>query len=159
MNQFHIKILLIRWTASENEITFWKKWPSRLRVKSWLCTVWDPFHERLFHCNSNSMKNWFYHNSIVGHHITTKFCTCHDTTTVMPSAKFHSDHFTTKYLRVEWNFCRIWNLNYDGKFFFYEMGPRSQCLVNYTKRVLLVHVCSIYPASLTLKQGIIFFNM
>ena len=33
LDQFHIKILHIRWTASENEITFWKKWPSRLRVK------------------------------------------------------------------------------------------------------------------------------
>ena len=28
-----LKILHIRWTASENEITFWKKWPSHLRVK------------------------------------------------------------------------------------------------------------------------------
>ena len=26
------KILHIRWTASENEITFWKKWPSHLLV-------------------------------------------------------------------------------------------------------------------------------
>ena len=33
LDQFHMKILHIRWTASENEITFWKKWPSRLRVK------------------------------------------------------------------------------------------------------------------------------
>ena len=27
-------MLHIRWTASENEIAFWKKWPSHLRVKS-----------------------------------------------------------------------------------------------------------------------------
>ena len=33
LDQFHIKILHIRWTASQNEITFWKKWPSHLRVK------------------------------------------------------------------------------------------------------------------------------
>ena len=41
MDQFHIKILHIRWTASENEITFWKKWPSHLRVKTNLCTWHD----------------------------------------------------------------------------------------------------------------------
>ena len=28
LDQFHIKLLHIRWTASENEITFLKKWPS-----------------------------------------------------------------------------------------------------------------------------------
>ena len=33
MDKFYIKILHIKWTASENEITFWKKWPSHLRVK------------------------------------------------------------------------------------------------------------------------------
>ena len=27
LDQFHIKILHTRWTASENEITFWKKYP------------------------------------------------------------------------------------------------------------------------------------
>ena len=32
LDKFHIKILHIRWTASESEITFWKKWPSHLRV-------------------------------------------------------------------------------------------------------------------------------
>ena len=31
------KILHIRWTTSENEITFWKKWPSHLRVNRTLC--------------------------------------------------------------------------------------------------------------------------
>ena len=34
LDQLHIKLLHIRWTASENEITFWKKWPSRLRVNT-----------------------------------------------------------------------------------------------------------------------------
>ena len=33
LDQFHLKLLHIRWTASENEITFWKKLPSHLRVK------------------------------------------------------------------------------------------------------------------------------
>ena len=37
LDHFHIKILHIRWTASENEITFWKKWPSHLRVN--VCEV------------------------------------------------------------------------------------------------------------------------
>ena len=34
LDQFHIKIFHIRRTASENEITFWKKWPSHLCIIS-----------------------------------------------------------------------------------------------------------------------------
>ena len=32
LDQFHIKILHLWYTTLENKITFWKKWPSRLRV-------------------------------------------------------------------------------------------------------------------------------
>ena len=58
-DQFHIKILHIRWTASENEITFWKKWPSRLRVKLWsmfcinLCNVMGSNWTNLFRFSVN----------------------------------------------------------------------------------------------------------
>ena len=34
LDQFHMKILHLWWTTLENNITFWKIWPSRLRVKS-----------------------------------------------------------------------------------------------------------------------------
>ena len=44
------------------------------------------------------------------HHISTKLCTCQDSTAVMPCAKFHSDHFTTTWMGAEWNFHRIWIL-------------------------------------------------
>ena len=42
------------------------------------------------------------------YHIATKFCTCHDSTAVVPCAKFHSDHFMTSWMRAVWNFHRIW---------------------------------------------------
>ena len=39
--------------------------------------------------------------AFVGYHIATKFCTCHDSTAVMPCAKFHSNPFATTWMRVE----------------------------------------------------------
>ena len=53
------------------------------------------------------MMKWCLCLSIVGYHIVTKFCTCHDNI-VMPWAKFHCDHFNTTWLRLESNFCQIW---------------------------------------------------
>ena len=38
LDQFHIRILHSWWTTLENKITFWKKWPSRLRVKEFIDT-------------------------------------------------------------------------------------------------------------------------
>ena len=42
-----MKILHFCWTTLETEITFWKKWPSRLRVNKWQAitrTNDDPVH-------------------------------------------------------------------------------------------------------------------
>ena len=41
-------------------------------------------------------------NSITRYHIVTKFCTCHDSTAVVPCEKFHCDHFTTMWMRSGW---------------------------------------------------------
>ena len=54
------------------------------------------------------MENCFQGNSILRYYIATKFCTCHDSTAVVPCAKFHGDHCTTTWMRAEWNFHRIW---------------------------------------------------
>ena len=32
----------------------------------------------------------------------------HDSTAVVPCAKFYSNHLTTTWTRAEWNFCKIW---------------------------------------------------
>ena len=66
-----------------------------------------PFHEQFFH-NSILMANLFQCNSNVGYHVTTKFCTCHNSTAVIPCAKFHSDHFTITWMRLEWTSHCIW---------------------------------------------------
>ena len=77
-----------------------------------------PFHERFFHHNSNPMENWNQCNSIVWCHSVTKFYTSHDSTAVVPSAKFHSDHLD----EIRINFSS--NLNYNGKIN-REMGHRE----------------------------------
>ena len=52
--------------------------------------VWGLVYEQFFHCNSNSME----------------YCTSHESTAVMPGAKFHSNHFTTTWMRAAWKFHR-----------------------------------------------------
>ena len=47
-------------------------------------------------------------NSVAGHQITTNFCTCHDSTAVVPCTKFCSDHGIGVEVRVKRNFHRIW---------------------------------------------------
>ena len=47
-------------------------------------------------------------NSIIRHHIATKFCTCHDCTAVVPCTNYNSGHFITTWMRVEWTFHRMW---------------------------------------------------
>ena len=43
-HQFRIKKLHLWWTTLENKITFWKKWPSRLRVNICLKMSFLKFH-------------------------------------------------------------------------------------------------------------------
>ena len=66
------------------------------------------FTNDFVHRNSNPMETWNYCNSTVGYHNTTKFCTCHDRTAVVPCAKYNSDHFTITWMKAEWNFHWIW---------------------------------------------------
>ena len=69
---------------------------------------WDPFHQRFFHHNSNSMEISFSFNSITGDHIAKKFGTCHDSPAVVPCAKYCSDHYIIIWMRAKWNFHHIW---------------------------------------------------
>ena len=48
-------------------------------------------------------------NSIAGPQIATNFCTCHNSTAVVPCKKFYSDHFVRIEVRVKQNLHRIWN--------------------------------------------------
>ena len=47
-----------------------------------------PISRTIFHHNSNSMKNLFWCNSIVGYHVAAKFCTCIDSTAVVHVLNF-----------------------------------------------------------------------
>ena len=48
------------------------------------------------------------HNSVARHQIATNFCTCHDSTAVVPCTKFCSDHCIRIEVSVKRNFHRIW---------------------------------------------------
>ena len=83
-----------------------------------------PISRRIFRRDSNSRENlWFLCNAIIGYHIATKLYTCHDSTAVVPCAKFHSDHFHWKSddSRIEFPS----NLHQHGWIVRREMGPRS----------------------------------
>ena len=58
--------------------------------------IQGPFRER-FSIGVQIRWNCFYCNFIAIYQIVTKFCTCHNSTSVVPCAKFHSDHITTAY--------------------------------------------------------------
>ena len=45
---------------------------------------------------------------ITNHQIATNFCTCHDSTAVVPCAKFHSDHLDGIWAWSRWIFYLIW---------------------------------------------------
>ena len=47
-------------------------------------------------------------SSLAGHQIATIFCTCHDSTAVVPCTKFCSNHCIRIEMRVKRNFHRIW---------------------------------------------------
>ena len=61
----------------------------------WHQTGQGPISWWFFHRNSHTMKNLFLCIFIVRYQFARKFCTCHDSTAVMPCAKFHSNHSTT----------------------------------------------------------------
>ena len=48
------------------------------------------------------------HNPVAGHQIATNFCTCQDSTAVVPCTKFCGDHCIRSEVRVKRNFHRIW---------------------------------------------------
>ena len=47
-------------------------------------------------------------NSVASHQTATNFCTCHQSTAVVPCTKFCSDHPIRVEVRVKQNFHRIW---------------------------------------------------
>ena len=50
----------------------------------------------------------FSSNSVTGDYIDTTFGTCHDSSAVVPCAKFCSDTFISIWMRGKWNFHHIW---------------------------------------------------
>ena len=63
---------------------------------------WTSFQSQL------KFDDWILCHSIVGYHIATSICTCHDSTAVVPCTSCHSDHFTTTWMIAEWILHRIW---------------------------------------------------
>ena len=66
------------------------------------------FTNDFFAPNSNSMETSPCCNSVAGHQIATIFCTCHDSTAVVPCRKFCHDHCIKMEMGVKRNFHGIW---------------------------------------------------
>ena len=66
------------------------------------------FTNSFFARNSNSMETSPCCNPVADQQIATNFCTCHDSTAVVPYAKFCGDHCIRIEMRVKQNFHRIW---------------------------------------------------
>ena len=73
-----------------------------------LSLVLGPFHWRYFACNSNSIETLPCCNSVACHQIATNFCTCNNSTAVVPCTNFFSDHCIRIEVRGKPNFHRIW---------------------------------------------------
>ena len=69
--------------------------------------VQAPVSLAIFLLNSNSMENSPCCNWITGLQCTTKLCACHDSTAVVPCAKFCGDQFVRAEVRAKWNFLQI----------------------------------------------------
>ena len=70
--------------------------------------ILGPVSLTIFARNSNWMENSPQRNSVAGHPIATIFCTCHDSTAVVPCTKFCSDRCVRIVVTVKRNFHRIW---------------------------------------------------
>ena len=102
-----------RWKSTENyRLVPVTKYAQLVLSELHHCGHWKkirgPFHLRFFARNSNSMETSPCCNSVAGHQIATKFCTCHDSTAVVPCTKFCSDHCIRIEMTVKRNFHRIW---------------------------------------------------
>ena len=101
-------------------------WKIEVRKQAIVWTNVEPgaHFTKVFRHDSNSReKFWFLCNAIIGYNIATKLCTCHDSTAVVPCAKFHSDHFHWKSDGSRMEFPS--NLHLHGWIVCREMGPRS----------------------------------
>ena len=70
--------------------------------------AWAHFTKDFFVSNSNWMETSPCCNSNTGLQITTRFCTCYDSTAVVTCAKYCSDRFVSITVKAKWNSHRIW---------------------------------------------------
>ena len=95
--------------GTNRKLTFsWKITPLGAIPPLKSATDQGPISLTIFADNSNSMEILSCCNSVAGHQIATKFCTCHDSIAVMQCTKFGSDHHIRIEVRVKQSFHRIW---------------------------------------------------
>ena len=96
-------------------VVWW--WCSNTRLHDTSKTqIQGPVSLTFFARNSNSMETLPCHNAVAGHQIATNFCTCHDSTAVVPCAKFCSDHCIRIEVRVKRNFHRKFELQWKKRY-------------------------------------------
>ena len=73
------------------------------------CPIWSvSYFNNIFLHNSNLIAISFCRNSVPGHPIATKLCTCHDSTAVVSFTQLCSNPFCRIWMRTKWNFLQIW---------------------------------------------------
>ena len=80
-----------------------------------------PLHNKFFDHNSNSIEISSCSYPSCGWVITVKFCTCHDSCTVMTCAKFHNNNIACNGVTQKLIFHQIW----IKIIIINELGPRS----------------------------------
>ena len=97
----------------------------------------DPCHLWFIHHKSHSTGYAYCYYLIPQHTITTKFCTWHDSTAVVPCAKFCCDYWVRFWMEAKQNFELWWKI-VGGMF------PWSQALPNH-QTVLILSVSRHLP--------------
>ena len=108
----------IHWSLVDSPhkwLVIWKLFPYVTELPWHYGDMWHygnrrqgPVSLTFFDRYSNTMETSPCHNSLAGHQIATNFCTCHDSTAVVPCTKFCSDHGIRIEVGVKRNFHRIW---------------------------------------------------
>ena len=116
-------------------------------------------------CTQFKFDGKFCSNSFSDHQIGTNFCTCHDSTAVVPSAKTCCDHCIRIEVRVKRNFHRIWigmvnplvkrGPGFESLCIYFNATclPKSPCLEVPSQLLCLYHTCiSVLVSPLRKKQ-------
>ena len=99
-------MMLAFWDVNEKYFT---KTAGKFVMSLWNRPLW-PISLTIFHSHFKWVEFFSLYNLIHIIHISTNFCSCHDSLAVVACAKLCSDHFFRIWMRAKWNLHHIWNM-------------------------------------------------